>query len=99
MNEELKDKLEPLLTGRTLSEALTILPFYDEEIRERTAEERLTGLDDIYDIYISSEMSAEIYNKLYLAMYRSMEKKYSVLAVKQGYQNMKMMRKNRNIRR
>lgn len=93
MNEELKDKLEPLLTGRTLSEALTILPFYDEEIREKPAEERLTGLDDIYDIYISSEMSAEIYNKLYLAMYRSMEKKYSVLAVKQGYQNMKMMRK------
>ena len=37
--------------------------------------ERLIALSDIYDIYIPSQMSVEIYHKLYMGLMRSLQKK------------------------
>ena len=45
------------------------------------------ALSDLYRIYILSQMSLEIYSKLYLALLRSMQKKGTKLAVQQQNQN------------
>lgn len=45
------------------------------------------ALSALYDIYIPSEMSVEIYSKLYLALVRSLQKKGTQVAVQQSYQN------------
>lgn len=49
------------------------------------------ALSDLYQIYVPSQMSIEIYNKLYLALLRSMQKKSSQMAIKQRYENYKAM--------
>ena len=43
----------------------------------------------LYQIYIPSQMSLEIYSKLYLALFRSMQKKGTQMAIKQRYENYK----------
>ena len=45
------------------------------------------ALSDLYKVYIPSQMSLEIYSKLYLALLRSMQKKGTKLAVQQQNQN------------
>ena len=45
------------------------------------------ALSDLYQIYIPSQMSLEIYSKLYLALLRSMQKKGTQMAIKQRYEN------------
>ena len=47
------------------------------------------ALSDLYQIYIPSQMSLEIYSKLYLALLRSMQKKGTQMAIKQRYENYK----------
>lgn len=49
--------------------------------------ERLVALSDIYNVYIPSRMSVEIYHKLYMGLLRSMQKKESMQAVYQKYEN------------
>lgn len=53
----------------------------------------------LYEIYLPSEMSIEIYSKLYLALLRSLQKKGTNTAVQQSYQNHNaiMRRENRGI--
>ena len=57
------------------------------------------ALSTLYDIYLPSEMSVEIYLKLYLALLRSLQKKGTHAAVQQLYQNHKtiMQRESRGI--
>lgn len=86
MNETV---LQPMLAGEKLREKLTVLPAYDKRICRADAVERLLGLSSLYDIYIPSAMSTEIYSKLYLAMLRSIQKKNSKEAVRQYYENHK----------
>ena len=62
-----------LKTGEELMQALTHLPPYQEGVED--AGERLLRLGDLYQIYIPSKMTVEIYNKLYMAMIQSIEKK------------------------
>ena len=50
------------------------------------------ALSDIYRIYLPSQMSTEIYSKLYLALLRSLQKKYTKLAVQQQNENYKAIR-------
>ena len=77
-------KLMPeMLTGEDLMKALTVLPEYDKDIRNRSVTERLIALNDLYNIYISNAMSTEIYSKMYLALIRSLNKKFSKEAVVQ----------------
>lgn len=86
------EKLPPMLTGEELKKKMEIRPFYDGNIRLKGQSERLMALNDIYNIYIPSVMSEEIYSKIYLSMLRSLQKKEGKLAVQQRNVNGKRIR-------
>lgn len=79
--------LPRMKSGDDLIKALKILPEYNSEIRNTDTSVRLMALSDLYRVYIPSQMSLEIYSKLYLALLRSMQKKGTKLAVQQQNQN------------
>ena len=74
--------LNPLLSGDTLISQLSVFPSYDADIINKSESERLIALMDIYNLYIPSQMSIEIYSKLYLATLRSLQKKDTKIAIK-----------------
>lgn len=80
-------KLPEMKSGNELISALSIIPEYDETICQQNQAARLMALSDLYQIYIPSQMSLEIYSKLYLALLRSMQKKGTQMAIKQRYEN------------
>lgn len=80
-------KLPEMKSGNELISALSIIPEYDETICQQNQAVRLMALSDLYQIYIPSQMSLEIYSKLYLALLRSMQKKETQMAIKQRYEN------------
>ena len=80
-------KLPEMKSGNELISALSIIPEYDETICQQSQAVRLMALSDLYQIYIPSQMSLEIYSKLYLALLRSMQKKGTQMAIKQRYEN------------
>lgn len=82
-------KLPEMKSGNELTSALSIIPEYDETICQQNQAVRLMALSDLYQIYIPSQMSLEIYSKLYLALLRSMQKKGTQMAIKQRYENYK----------
>ena len=86
---EVIQQIPAMLSGETLTEALRILPEYDDEIRAADTAIRLMALNDLYKIYVPNQMSTEIYSKLYLALLRSLQKKGTKLAVQQQNQNFK----------
>ncbi len=81
--------LPTMKSGDDLFSALEILPEYDESIRTADVPVRLMALSDLYRIYVPSNMSLEIYSKMYLALLRSLQKKGTKLAVQQKNQNHK----------
>lgn len=88
MNDILS-QLSPMISGRNLIKEMTVLPGYDESIRSQPSTVRLVSLSDIYNIYIPSAMSVEIYSKLYLALIRSLQKKTGINAQIQRNENHK----------
>lgn len=86
-----------MFTGNELISALTTLPEYDELIRNLPQAERLVALSDLYRIYLPSQMSTEIYSKLYLALLRSLQKKGTTLATQQQYQNFRSIKQQDSI--
>ncbi len=83
--------LPSMKSGDDLFSALEVLPEYEESIRSNEAPVRLMALSDLYRIYVPSQMSLEIYSKMYLALLRSLQKKGTKLAVQQKNQNYKAM--------
>ena len=81
--------LPSMKSGADLFSALEVLPEYDEVIRETEVPVRLMALSDLYRIYVPSQMSLEIYSKMYLALLRSLQKKGTKMAVQQRNQNHK----------
>lgn len=81
------DNIPRMKSGDELITALEILPEYNPEICNANVPVRLMALSDLYRVYIPSQMSLEIYSKLYLALLRSMQKKGTKLAVQQQNQN------------
>lgn len=77
------EKLGPMLVGKQLKDKMTIFPDYGENIRKESASVRLLELNKINSFYLPSDMSVEIYIKLYLAMVKSLQKKESKLAIQQ----------------
>lgn len=88
MNDILS-QLSPMISGKDLIKEMTVLPKYDESIRSQPSTVRLVSLSDIYNIYIPSAMSVEIYSKLYLALIRSLQKKSGIAAQIQRNENHK----------
>jgi len=87
--------LPEMLTGYDLLSALTVLPDYNDGIRYENTAARLVALSDLYQIYIPSPMTTEIYSKLYLSLMRSLQKKGAKLAVQQRYENHKATQSQR----
>lgn len=78
-------------TGKALLSALTVLPDYNDSVRLESIATRLLALSDLYKVYLPSSISTEIYNKLYLALIRSMQKKISKATIRQRNENHKVI--------
>lgn len=89
MNRNFIENMPEMKSGQELISALTVLPEYDDSIRNENQAIRLMQLSDLYRMYIPSDMSLEIYSKLYLALLRSLQKKVTQAAVRQKYENHK----------
>lgn len=89
---EIVKALPEMMAGKELLSAMISLPDYDDSIRAESEAVRLMALSDLYQIYIPSQMSLEIYSKLYLALLRSLQKKGSKIAILQQYENHKAVR-------
>lgn len=89
MNRNFIDNVPEMKSGQELISSLTVLPEYDDSIRNENQAIRLMQLSDLYRMYIPSSMSLEIYSKLYLALLRSLQKKGTQAAVRQKYENYK----------
>ena len=97
--ENLLNQLSSMKTGTELLSEMTVLPPYDPKIRLQSATIRLMALSDLYNIYIPSSMSVEIYSKLYLALLRSLHKKEGISAQVQRNENHKriLQRESNNV--
>ena len=78
MDETIRAYMPRMLTGEELNAALRVEPKYNESITKATEAERLIALQDLYDVYIPTDMSREVYAKLYLALLRSMSKTFPI---------------------
>lgn len=85
----LLETVPPMLMGQELEERLVSLPEYDAKICEADAGTRLVALNQLSEIYIPSQMTYEIYSKIYLSMIHSLGKKQMSDAVRQGNLNHK----------
>ena len=80
-------ELPEMKSGEELVKALSVFPDYNDSIRQESQTVRLMRLSDLYRLYVPSNMSTEIYAKLYLALLRSLQKKGTQVAIRQKYQN------------
>ena len=80
-------QMPKMMMGKELEAAMLSLPPYDPAIRRADAAVRLMALNDIVEIYLPSQMSYEIYSKIYMGMLHSLKKKQTMEAVRQGNQN------------
>lgn len=85
------NQLTKMKLGNDLIGELKALPPYNKNIRNEDKATRLVALSDIYNIYIPSAMSVEIYSKLYLALLHSLQKKSGLNARRQQNENYKII--------
>ena len=77
--QELIMHIPEMKQGQELISALSVLPEYHDNVRNENQAVRLMELSAIQRIYVPSEMSIEIYLKMYLALVRSLQKKVQIL--------------------
>lgn len=85
--ENLMTKMPKMLMGQDLEKSMMFLPTYNPAICKADVGARLMALDAMTDIYVPSQMSYEIYSKIYMAMLHSLKKKQTKDAIQQGNQN------------
>ena len=86
---DLVSAMPDMLSQNELISAMAVLPEYDENIISSNNTVRLLALTELYKIYIPSKMSSEIYEKLYIALMRSLQKKGTKIAIRQQNENYK----------
>lgn len=79
--------LPKMKMGEELMDALSVFPKYAPSICCQCQSDRLIALSALYDIYIPSSMSVEVYSKMYLAVLHSLRKKGSKGIVAQYNEN------------
>lgn len=84
---KLFEKIPPMLMGAELEQRMTYLPDYDRNICNADAGTRLVELNKLSEVYIPSQMTYEIYSKIYLSMIHSLSKKQTIDSVRQGHEN------------
>ena len=87
---ELKDQLNDYLVGPDLIRELTVLPNYKNDLVDTG--DRLIALLDVYKLYLPTRSTIEIYNRLYLSLISSLEKKNSILNVQLANDNFRTIR-------
>ena len=85
----LPSALPKMLSGENLVKAMSVLPDYDPSIVYADNNKRLLTLSELYKVYIPAPMSIEIYEKLYIALMRALQKKGTKLSVIQQNENHK----------
>ena len=76
----MKNQLNKYLSGNELINELTVLPEYKEGLTE--VPDRLLALLDLYLIYIPSKTTIDIYNRLYMSLLNSLDKKSTMEEIK-----------------
>ncbi|MDE7165125.1 MAG: TniB family NTP-binding protein [Clostridiales bacterium] len=89
---EWKDYIAPMYEGEELIKRLAVHTEYNESIRSASVAERLMALSSLYDMYIPTDMSVEIYYKLYLALVHSLSRKRTSNSNTQLYENYKAIK-------
>ena len=77
MMNNIISQLNCYYSGEELLNKLTVLPEYNYAVS--TLPERMTALLDIYKIFIPNSTTVDIYNRLYLALLNSLDKKNQLL--------------------
>ena len=77
MMSNLLTKLNDYYSGVMLIDKLTVLPEYNYKATSLT--ERMIALLDIYKIFIPNDTTIDIYNRLYLALINSLDKKNTLI--------------------
>lgn len=75
-----------------LKNELSIIPDYDRQIITKSVAERIAAMKGLLQLYIASDMTAEIYQKMYLSSVMAIEKKKDMAAKRQAYENFKCSR-------
>lgn len=88
------EQLPEMKFGNELIRTLSVFPEYDDSICKENQTIRLMALSDIYKIYVPSQMSLEIYSKLYLSLLHSLQKKTTKTSIVQRNQNHKAIHDN-----
>ncbi|MBQ8043050.1 MAG: hypothetical protein IJ272_02735, partial [Clostridia bacterium] len=81
------NQLPKMIMGEDINTELSVLPTYNDNIRKEDTTIRLMALSDLYNLYVPSTMSTEIYCKLYLALIHSLKKKSGITAIHQRNEN------------
>ncbi len=87
---KLSKQLAPLLEDEKLNSALSVFPKIRPVTKSKA--ERLIALMDVYKMYIPNETTVEMYNRMYLSVLCSLEKKNTLEEVKllnDNYRSMK----------
>ena len=82
--KKIVDYLPSMMDKQSAVRAMVQMPDYDPNIIHCSQPERLVALNNLYDLFLPGEMSIEIYTKLYLALYRSLQKKDTKNAILQS---------------
>lgn len=84
--------MNELIKNEELRTKLSIIPEYDSQIITKSISERIVAMKGLVQLYIASDMTAEIYQKMYLSSVMAIEKKKDIAAKKQAYENFKCSR-------
>ena len=87
------NQLNKLLTGDELIKELMVLPPHKNDIFDKS--DRLIALLDIYQIFIPNQSTIEIYNRLYIAVLSSLDKKENIEEVKNLNRNYRIIQGQR----
>ena len=85
--KELSYQLNEFLSGETLLKKMMVVPEYKDGLDR--VQDRLVALMDIYKLFIPTLTNVDIYNRLYLSVLCSLEKKNTVEEVRQLNENFK----------
>lgn len=89
---DLISQMPKMLSGDDINEALKVFPPYDESIKNTPITDRLMALDNIYRLYVPTQLSLEIYAKFYISIVRGLREKDSMDAIRQRNQNFRMIK-------
>ena len=85
--KELSYQLNEFLSGETLLKKMMVVPEYKDGLD--IVQDRLVAIMDIYKLFIPTLTNVDIYNRLYLSVLCSLEKKNTIEEVRQLNENFK----------